>query len=25
VEAGQFTAEREQVAAIWRATMGESV
>jgi glutamate-ammonia-ligase adenylyltransferase len=25
VDSGQFTAEREQVAAIWRATMGESV
>jgi glutamate-ammonia-ligase adenylyltransferase len=25
VDAGQFAAEREQVAAIWRATMGESV
>jgi glutamate-ammonia-ligase adenylyltransferase len=25
VDAGQFIAEREQVAAIWRATMGESV
>ena len=25
VDAGQFVAEREQVAAIWRATMGESV
>ncbi|HMA10401.1 MAG TPA: bifunctional [glutamate--ammonia ligase]-adenylyl-L-tyrosine phosphorylase/[glutamate--ammonia-ligase] adenylyltransferase, partial [Steroidobacteraceae bacterium] len=25
VDAAQFTAEREQVAAIWRATMGESV
>jgi glutamate-ammonia-ligase adenylyltransferase len=25
VDAGQFRAEREQVAAIWRATMGESV
>jgi [glutamine synthetase] adenylyltransferase / [glutamine synthetase]-adenylyl-L-tyrosine phosphorylase len=25
VEAGQFTAEREQVAAIWRATMAETV
>ncbi|MFO1502752.1 MAG: bifunctional [glutamate--ammonia ligase]-adenylyl-L-tyrosine phosphorylase/[glutamate--ammonia-ligase] adenylyltransferase [Steroidobacteraceae bacterium] len=25
VDAGEFIAEREQVAAIWRATMGESV
>jgi [glutamine synthetase] adenylyltransferase / [glutamine synthetase]-adenylyl-L-tyrosine phosphorylase len=25
VDAGQFIAEREQVAAIWRATLGESV
>jgi [glutamine synthetase] adenylyltransferase / [glutamine synthetase]-adenylyl-L-tyrosine phosphorylase len=25
VDAGQFTVERAQVAAIWRATMGESV